>query len=89
MELTAWRYVLKHCPIETGPVHSGPLAAPPQCLPPSAADFFAEAIQSVQIGGYGVVAEIACHYAAQPGANNGYRFVPSSEKRFPNRGHPM
>jgi hypothetical protein len=86
VELAASRYVLEYCSIETIPVHPGSLAAPPQCVPPSATDFGSETIQSVQIRGHSMVAEVAFHHTMQPSADGGHRFVPSPEKRFPDRG---
>jgi hypothetical protein len=85
MELSASRYVLEHCLIEAIPVQPGSLAASPQRMPPSAADFGTEAIQSEQVRGHGIVSEIALCNTVQPSANDRHRFVPSSEKRLPNR----
>jgi hypothetical protein len=55
-------------------------------MPPSAADFGTEAIQSEQVRGHSIVSKVALYHTVQPCANNGHGFVPSSEKRFPNRG---
>jgi hypothetical protein len=55
-------------------------------VPPSAADFGSEAIQSVQIRGHSIVAEVAFHDTMQPSADDGHRFVPSPEKRLPDCG---
>ena len=46
MQNPAWRDVLTSETIEAGPVEPVPLAAAHQGVPPSAADLFAEAIQS-------------------------------------------
>ena len=54
-------------------------------MPPSTADFGTKAVQSKQVGGYGIVAEITLYYPVQPSANDRHGFVPSSEKRLPNR----
>jgi hypothetical protein len=86
MKLSAPRYVLEHCSIEAIPVQPGSLAASPQRMSPSATDFGTEAIQSEQVRGHRMVAEIAFHHPMQPSANDGHRFVPSPEKRFPDRG---
>jgi hypothetical protein len=45
----------------------------------------AEAIQSEQVRGHSIVSEIALYHPVQPSANDRHGFVPSSEKRFPNR----
>jgi hypothetical protein len=86
MELSALRYVLELRSIEAIPVHPGSLAAPPKRMPPSTADFGTEAVQSKQVGGYGIVAEVALYYTMQPSANDRHGFVPSPKKRLPNRG---
>ena len=86
MEFSTSRYVLEQCLIEAIPVHLVSLAAAPRCMPPCAADFGPEAIQSKQVGGNSIIAEVAFHDAMQPCSDDGHMFVPSLEKRGPDSG---